>query len=263
MILNVSGRTDIVAFYTKWFINRYKEGFVDVRNPFYPISISRIYFNDVDLIVFCTKNPRPIIPYLKGIKKPIIFHTTITPYKIDIEPNVKDKTKLISDVIEVSKIIGKEFTYIRYDPIFISENYQNVRKNEKILNFREFTENDYKLIGENFSKSAKENNLTVQTCFENRDLTEYGFTKGECLSHELAYILTGKKYKNWTARKEQKCNCVEMVDIGVYNSCPHFCKYCYANFNEEKVKDNFKLHDDKSSLLVGHITKEDIIKVRR
>lgn len=186
MIVNVSGRNNIVVFYTKLFINRYKESFVDVRNPFYITSISRIYFTDVDLIVLCTKNPRPIIPYLKGIKKPIIFHTTITPYKIDIEPNVKDKTKLISDVIEVSKIIGKEFTYIRYDPIFISEkytieyhikafdklckllnghvekiivsfidNYQNVRKNEKILNFREFTENDYKLIGENFSKSAK------------------------------------------------------------------------------------------------------------
>ena len=294
MILNVSGRTDIVAFYTKWFMNRYKEGFVDVRNPFYPTSVSRIYFADVDLIVFCTKNPRPIIPYLKEIKKPIIFHTTITPYKSDIEPNVKDKTELINDVIEVSKIIGKEFTYVRYDQIFISEkytieyhikafdklckllnghvekiivsfidNYQNVRKNEKTLNFREFTEKDYKIIGENFSKSAKENNLIVQTCFEENDLTKYGFTKGECLSHELAYILTGKKYKNWTARKEQKCNCVEMVDIGVYNSCPHFCKYCYANFNEEKVKDNFKLHDDNSSLLVGHITKEDVIKVRK
>ena len=34
MILNVSGRTDIVAFYSDWFINRLKEGFVDVRNPF-------------------------------------------------------------------------------------------------------------------------------------------------------------------------------------------------------------------------------------
>ena len=36
MILNVSGRTDIVAFYSKWFMNRYNEGYVDVRNPFYP-----------------------------------------------------------------------------------------------------------------------------------------------------------------------------------------------------------------------------------
>lgn len=91
------------------------------------------------------------------------------PYKSDIEPTVKDKTEIINDVIEVSKIIGKE----------------------------------------------------------------------------------------------QKYNCVKMVDIGVYNSCVHFCKYCYANFFEEKVKYNFKLHDDKSSLLVGHITKNDIINVRK
>ena len=60
-----------------------------------------------------------------------------------------------------------------------------------------------------------------------------------------------------------KCNCVEIVDIGIYNSRPHFCKYCYAKFNEEKVKNNFKLHDGNSNLLVGHITKEDITKVRR
>ena len=113
MIWNVSERTDIVAFYTKWFINRNKEGFIDVRNSLYLRNVSRICFDDVDLIIFCTKNPRPIIPYLKEIKKPIIFHTTITPYKIDIEPNVKDKTELINDVIEVSKIIGKEFTYVR------------------------------------------------------------------------------------------------------------------------------------------------------
>ena len=132
-------------------------------------SVSRIYFTDVDLIVLCTKNPKPIIPYLKEIKKPIIFHTTIMPYKSDIEPTVKDKTEIINDVIEVSKIIGKA----------------------------------------------------------------------------------------------QKYNCVKMVDIRVYNSCENFCKYCYANFIEEKVKDNFKLHDDKSSLLVGHITKNDIIKVRK
>lgn len=54
-----------------------------------------------------------------------------------------------------------------------------------------------------------------------------------------------------------------MVDIRIYKSRPHFCKYYYAKFNEEKVKNNFKLHDGNSSLLVGHITKEDVTKVRR
>lgn len=88
MILNVSGRTDIVAFYTPWFMNRYHEGFVDVRNPFYPKLVSRIYFSDVDAIMFCTKNPIPILPYLEKIDKPKIFHITLTPYLKDIETPV-------------------------------------------------------------------------------------------------------------------------------------------------------------------------------
>ena len=80
MILMVSGRTDIVAFYSKWFLNRYKEGFIDVRNPFNPKLISRINFEDVDLIMFCTKNPLPIIKSLKDIKKPILFVRQIGRY---------------------------------------------------------------------------------------------------------------------------------------------------------------------------------------
>ena len=79
MILNVSGRTDIVAFYTPWFMNRYKEGYLDVRNPFNPKLVSRINFSNVDLILFCTKNPLPIIDRIKEIDKPIIFHVTLTP----------------------------------------------------------------------------------------------------------------------------------------------------------------------------------------
>ena len=67
MILNVSGRTDVVAFYSEWFMNRYKEGFIDVRNPFNQKLVSRIYFEDVDLILFCTKNPMPIIKRLAEI----------------------------------------------------------------------------------------------------------------------------------------------------------------------------------------------------
>lgn len=293
MILNVSGRTDIIAFYSKWFLNRLKEGYVDVRNPFNPNLVSRINFEDVDLILFCTKNPIPIVDKLNDIKIPYIFHITITPYKNDIEPNLPSKSDIIKAVKKISTTIGIENVYVRYDPIFISEkynteyhikaftklcsllkgyvktiivsfidNYQNVRKNLPYLKYRSFTEEDYKLIGENFSKIAKNNNMVVQTCFEERNLTEYGFTKGECMSKELAFKLTGKTYKKWQARKGNACNCVELVDIGVYNSCNHLCKYCYANYDESKVKVNIKNHDVNSSLLIGQLKQSDIIKER-
>ena len=294
MILNVSGRTDIVAFYSKWFMNRYKEGYLDVRNPFNKKLVSRIYFLDVDLIMFCTKNPIPIIDKIKEINKPILFHITLTPYNKDIEPNVIDKTKIIEGIKKLSKIIGIDNIYVRYDPIIISDKYnidyhikafsklcsllngyvkriiisfldeyKNVKENRNILKYKTLTDNDYKLIGKNFSKIALNNGMTVQTCFEDRNLVKYGLIKGECLSHELAYKLTGKSYKSWTARKERKCNCVQMVDIGVYNSCKHFCKYCYANYSEKEVINNYKNHNPNSSLLIGELESDDIIKVRR
>ena len=293
MILNVSGRTDVVALYTDWFMNRYKEGYVDVRNPFNPKLVSRINFENVDLILFCTKNPTPILKYLNKIDKPILFHVTLTPYKKDIEPNVDYKGEIIKSIKKLSKIIGIDNLAIRYDPVFLSDKYdleyhkkafnhlcqllngyvkkiiisfldeyKNVKNNYKVLNYHSLTKKEYEEIGKSFSKSAAENNMTVQTCFEKVNLVEYGFVKGECLSKELAFKLTGKKYSIWKSRKERLCDCVQMVDIGVYNSCLHFCKYCYANYDESKVKMNNQLHNPKSSLLIGELRPDDIIKER-
>ena len=294
MILNVSGRTDIVAFYSKWFIKRYQEGYVDVRNPFYPKLVSRIYFKDVDLIVFCTKNPKPIIPFLKYIKQPIIFHVTITPYKKDIEPYVPSKKEVINLVKEISKIIPKEYLYIRYDPVFLSnkynldyhikafdrlctlldgyvskiiisflDNYKNVQNNLRYLQVKNFSDEDYKKLGLNFSWIAKEHHIIVQTCGEKKDLVEYGFIKDECLSRSLAYKLTGKNFPRWQARNNKNWNCANMVDIGSYNSCLHLCKYCYANYDESSIKANVLQHDVNSSLLIGNLNNDDIIKIRR
>ena len=294
MILFASGRTDIVAFYTKWFINRYREGYVDVRNPFYNSLVSRIYFEDVDLLYFCTKNPLPIIPYLKEFDKPILFNVTITPYKNDVEVNVPNKSLIIEGVKKIAEIIGKENVYVRYDPIFLSErynlnyhikaferlcslldgvtnhiiisfidDYKNVRKNMNSLKIIPFTKNDYREIGINFSKIARKYNISCQTCFERENLTEYGFVKEDCLSKKMAYALTGKTYRKGRMRKEKLCNCVEMVDIGSYNSCRHLCKYCYANYDESKVLENFQNHDVNSSLLIGKLSDTDIIKVRK
>ena len=293
MILNVSGRTDIVAFYTPWFMNRYKEGYLDVRNPFNSKLVSRINFSNVDLILFCTKNPLPIIDRIKEIDKPIIFHVTLTPYKKDIEPYVIDKRLVIEGIKRLSGILGSDNVVVRYDPIFLSDSYtlmyhirafdkmckllkgyvkkvvvsflddyKNVRYNMRYLRLRAFTEEDYKQIGLNFSRSALENGMSVQTCFEERNLVNYGFTRGECLSLSLAEKITGKKPKKWKARGKKGCNCAEMVDVGVYNTCKHFCKYCYANYDEKMVNDNTLRYDVNSSLLIGRIDIDDVIKPR-
>lgn len=294
MILNVSGRTDIVAFYTEWFLNRIKEGFFDVRNPINPKLISRIYYDDIDLIVFCTKNPKPIIPYLKELNRPIIFNITLTSYKNDIEPNVKNKNEIIEDIKQVSKIIGKENVYLRYDPIFINDkydidyhikafnrictlldsyienviisfidNYKNVRKHNKELNYIELNDEIYDKIGNSFYEIGKRHNIKIRTCAEEYDMTKYGFINESCISQKMVYEMIGKAYKLGKWRGSKYCKCVSMVDIGAYNTCTHYCKYCYANFNEDEILTNIKMHDPKSSLLIGKITDGDIIKIRK
>jgi len=293
MILNISGRTDIVAFYTPWLLKRFKEGYVCTRNPFYKKLVSKIDFKNVDGIVFCTKNPIPILKHLDKIPVPFLFHVTLTPYKNDVEPNVPAKGKIIKCIKELSKKIGKDKIWVRYDPVFINDvytidyhiknfdrmcelldgyidkiiisfidMYQNVRYNMPYLRCKELTDEDYKKIGISFSCSAKKHGMTVQTCAEKHNLVEYGFKESDCVTKEVAYILTGKtNFKKWNARAK-KCSCVEMVDIGEYNTCNHMCKYCYANYDEVKVKDNIKKHDVNSSLLTGNIEHSDNIKER-
>ena len=173
MILMISGRTDIPAFYSEWFMNRIHAGYIDVRNPFYPKLVNRIMIDDVDLFFFCTKNPIPIIDRLEEIKKPIYFHITLTGYKKDIEPNIPDKKEIIEAIKKLSNIIGKDNIVIRYDPILLNEkytvdyhikafekvctllegyiskilisfidDYKNVRKNMESLRYRPFTEEE-------------------------------------------------------------------------------------------------------------------------
>ena len=111
MIFNVSGRTDIVAFYSDWLFQRIKEGYVYVRNPYYSTQITKYLINEdvVDCFIFCTKNPRPILSRLDKLKPyPSFFYVTITPYGRDIEPHVPDYHNVISDIQKLSSQLGKQ-----------------------------------------------------------------------------------------------------------------------------------------------------------
>lgn len=83
MILNTGNRTDIPAFYSRWFYNRIREGFVMVRNPYAPSRVTRYKLDPglVDVICFCSKDPSPMLPRLHELDAFNQFwFMTITPY---------------------------------------------------------------------------------------------------------------------------------------------------------------------------------------
>ena len=124
MIISASRRTDIPAFYSEWMENRLKAGYVLTRNPRNPHQISRISLTpeEVDGIVFWTKNPTPMLDRLSVLKDySYYFQFTLTPYGKDVEPGLPDKTRVMIPVFqELASRAGKERVIWRYDPIFFS-----------------------------------------------------------------------------------------------------------------------------------------------
>lgn len=294
MVISVSRRTDIPAFYAEWFLNRIKAGYVDVINPFNTKQANRISLKkeDIDCFVFWTKNPKPLLDRIDELNDyNYYFQYTINSYGKDMEPNVPSKSEeLINTFIDLSKKIGKEKVIWRYDPIILTEKYNKewhikyfeeiakklapytrkcvfsfvdlyakTKRNTKGLNITELSVDDMKYIAKEFSIIAKKYNLELATCCEKIDLDEYGIKHNSCIDGELIKELFGIEVSSKRDAQREFCGCKKCNDIGTYNTCKHQCKYCYATFNNEMVIQNEKLHNPNSSLLVGELS--DDVKV--
>ena len=292
MILNTGTRTDIPAFFHKWFLNRVSEGFVYSRNP-YSNEIYRYEINRevVDCMCFCTKNPKPMIRHLDEISGYNQFwFVTINPYGKDIEANVPDYRKVIKTFRDVSLTLKREAIAWRYDPIFITEKYDldfHIDKFEEIAsqlceftsdctisfidlykkvlrNFpeaREVTTEEQLIIGENFSRIAERYDLKMKTCVEGTLLDQFGFDSAGCMTKQVLERAIGNNLKVPSGKyRNRQCNCLMGRDIGAYNTCMHGCRYCYANYSTKLVKRNQKLHNSDSPLLIGDVKESDIVK---
>ncbi|MBU1014568.1 MAG: DUF1848 domain-containing protein [Bacteroidetes bacterium] len=298
MIISSSRRTDIPAFYSEWFFNRLKEGFVYVRNPINKHHISKISLlpEHVDCFVFWSKNPKPFLEKLSELKQyKFYFQYTINSYGTDLETGVPQKKELIDTFIKLSKTIGKEKIIWRYDPILFSEKYsaeyhlkyfesiakliysftekcvisfidlyKKCERNLKETNIRELEEKEILSLSKGLKKIASKYNLALETCAESIELDSIGIGHNRCIDNELIQKILGKKIKV-TKDKNQRdiCGCIESIDIGAYNTCKHGCLYCYANFNSNMVTENVKSHSVTSPLLYGTVGEKDFIKERK
>ena len=126
MIINTGSRTDIPAYFSSWFYRRIKEGYVMVRNPYYPEQVMHYELNPdvVDALIFCTKNPAPMLDGLSQLKNyGQLWYVTITPYGKEIEPGVPDNNEVMEAFCRLSQMVGAASVIWRYDPVFITEKY--------------------------------------------------------------------------------------------------------------------------------------------
>ena len=329
VIISASRSTDIPAFYAKWFFNRLAKGYCVWYNPFnqQPMYIS---FKNCKVVVFWTKNPAPIIPYLPELDKRGIhyyFQVTLNDYvKEGFEPNVPSLAKRVETFKKLSSLIGKERVIWRFDPMIVTPrltprmlltkvwhigNELKGYTNKLVFSFVDVKA--YRKVQNNLVKETpyytKENveqaemteaqrteiveglvklreiwkqdgwDLEMATCAEEVDLDKYDISHNRCIDGELMkrifaddkelvyYLHTLKwpekdmfgeippipqKPKSVKDTGQRKiCGCMVSKDIGMYNTCRHFCVYCYANTSKEAVLKNKDKHNDESESIIG------------
>jgi len=292
MIISASRRTDIPAFYAEWLINRIRAGYCTVPNPANPKTISAVSLNpeDVDCIVFWTRNAKPLINKLPELDRRgfrYYFQYTILgnprildPKSPSIEPSVETFKSLADD-------LGPDRVVWRYDPIVITNQSPARRHLEKIshiasslrgytkrlvislLDTYQHTEGRMRsleaeglhvsrLEGKRFDRLiksiveiAKANGMEILSCAEESGLDRLGVAPGKCIDDQLIekvfkIAVTHKK----DPHQRPACGCVISKDIGIYDTCPFLCVYCYATRNPASAKRSFLKHNPQSSSLI-------------
>lgn len=328
VIISASRSTDIPAFYAKWFINRLEKGYCTWYNPFnqQPMYIS---FKRTKVVVFWTKNPKPIMGYLQELDKRGIhyyFQYTLNDYETEgFEPNVPPIDERVETFKQLSDMIGKEKVIWRFDPLVLSDqltprklllkifhignkikgytnklvfsfvdvkayrkvqnnmikettsyNKDNVASAEPTGSFQEELVEGLAKLREHWRKEGWE--IELATCGEDTELEKYAIQHNKCIDGELMerifpedkeliyYLRTGKlpepnlfgrlpeiplQGKNLKDKGQRKaCGCMISKDIGMYNTCRHFCVYCYANSSRELVLKNQAKHRIDSESII-------------
>ena len=299
MILSASRRTDIPNYYSEWLARRFRAGFLCVRNPMNFRQVSRITLNPnvIDCIVFWTKNPAPMLPYLDEYRRYMYyFQFTLTGYGKDIEPGLPDKRRiLIPAFCELADRIERNRVIWRYDPIFLSDHYtldyhvkaftriaealagrtrrvvisflddyEKTKRNMKGINIQGLTKEKMRRLAHSFAVIAGRYGMEIQTCAEKIDLSEYGITHGACIDREYIEHLLGCRLRAGKDHGQRpECRCMESVEIGSYHTCRNGCRYCYANFSDGRVQARIRDFDVDSPILCGKMESEDRITERK
>lgn len=289
VIISASRATDIPAFFADWFFRRLDIGYLKWRNPFNG-KYSFISFRNTRFVVFWTKNPAPLLPYLCKLKERGIgcyIQYTLNDYEDEgLEPSLPIVKQRIETYKRLVEELGEGSVVWRFDPMILTDSigidellhkvanigdalqgyaekmvfsyadialYKKVVRNLDAYNIK-YREWDMQLMMEFAERLSGLNALrwgySLATCSEKIALEEYGIEHNQCIDPLLISRLSPNdaELQNYLfnikrdSGQRKSCGCIISKDIGQYNTCPHLCKYCYANDSENIVKANYQRH---------------------
>ena len=294
IIVSASRATDIPAFYADWFFNRLDDGYLMWRNPFNGkdsyVSMAHLRF-----VVFWSKNPQPLIPYLpilqeKGIGFYIQF--TLNDYDAEqLEPGVPRLAERIDTFKRIVDEQGLGSVVWRFDPLILTDKISEELLLHKIsaiaeqlkgytkklvFSFADITgyrsvARNLRAAGINYREWETEDMLTfarrladirlpfrLATCAEAIHLGECGIEHNRCIDPELiarrapddAELQSFLQRAKSDSGQRKLCGCILSKDIGAYNTCPHLCRYCYANYSPQMVMNNFRKRTNSSESII-------------
>lgn len=294
MIVSASRRTDIPAWYSGWLMNRLREGFVLIPNPYDAGRLGRAALSpeNVDCLVFWTKNPAPMLEKLGEVERmgyQFYFQFTLTPYGPELEPRLPPKRELVRTFWELSRRLSPGRMVWRYDPVLVDALHPAAWHREQFRElcgalhgaacrcvfsyidpyarlkgrFRAPNEKEMLAVAEGFAREAARYGLPLFTCAEEIDLSRFGIGHSACVDGELIEKLAGCPLR--TAKdpgQRPACGCAASVDIGAYDTCPGGCAYCYATTSAKRAAARAAAHDPASPLLTGRPTGSERITDR-
>jgi DNA repair photolyase len=289
MIVSASYRTDIPAFYGRWFMNRLDEGSCNVSNPYsgktYSVSLQP---NDVDGLVFWTKNIGPFVDPLAEIHRrglPFVVQYTINGYPAALERSVPDPEHSVKLLKSLSNSYGARAIVWRYDPIIESDltpsdwhlaNFSRLATalrgstDEVVVSFAQI----YQKTRRNLDAAARSQGFVWSdpdpgkketlakrltgiaadngmrlAICSQPSLLVNGIGAAKCIDSDRLSDVANRRISSKTKGNRPGCLCSESRDIGAYDNCPMGCAYCYAVRNRDAARKNHKAHDSDAMCL--------------
>lgn len=290
MIVSASYRTDIPAFYARWFLRRLKAGHGIVANPYgsgtYNVSLRP---GEVDGFVFWTRNIGPLLPHLDAVRQlaPFVVQFTVTGYPRALETSVIPPDDAVAQLCELRRQFGPRVAVWRYDPVVFAGDldvaahlaefatlaralsgtvdevvlsvvhpYRKTRRNlDRAATRHGFAWHDpppdeKRDLLRRLGAIAREHGMVPTLCSQ-PDLLASGLGEASCVDAERLGDVGQCPVNARRGGNRPGCRCAELRDIGAYDTCPHGCIYCYAVTDRDRAVANFRRHDPEAARLLG------------